>query len=430
MLRARGERWLMVATWHVAAPDKATRLPAAALEQLIAYWLRRPDDRRTLLRMYAAIAAPLEVRPQDWTDRRLAECVVPALRSAFESSRLVGYELDWATLGHGEAPRADPRPAQPSEPPQPAPSRPGRRPPNRPEGDKTWIEISLVDDRDEPIAGIYCRVALPDGAVRLYALDRQGKLHLEDIPPGMCEVEFPDIDGREWNWRGDELGSSNEEPLGPGSSHQVVQGETALRIAVQHGYRRGDTIWDAPENDGLRQLRRSANVLQPGDVVWVPGRKPRVESAATGKGHAFHTILPREHLRVRLEDPEGNPLANVAYRLLFEGGPLAGTTNNSGWIIHDIPVGLRTAKLQLEDRLWSLRIGHIDPVADADSAASSTGAFARFGNLAHHCPRCLGDETLELRVATAAFQYATAGTAEPDDLDPRTREELRQKHRC
>jgi hypothetical protein len=62
----------------------------------------------------------------------------------------------------------------------------------------TWIAIRLAYD-DDPTSGVgHARyeVTLPDGTVRPGRLDRDGNARLDNIPPGTCEVVFPDFDKR------------------------------------------------------------------------------------------------------------------------------------------------------------------------------------------------------------------------------------------
>jgi hypothetical protein len=41
-------------------------------------------------------------------------------------------------------------------------------------------------------------VKLSDGAVASGTLDEKGLARIEGIPPGNCEVTFPDLDGEAW----------------------------------------------------------------------------------------------------------------------------------------------------------------------------------------------------------------------------------------
>jgi hypothetical protein len=62
----------------------------------------------------------------------------------------------------------------------------------------TWIAIRLAYD-DDPSVGVgYARyeLTLPDGTVKTGRLDRDGNARVDQIPPGTCEVVFPDYDKR------------------------------------------------------------------------------------------------------------------------------------------------------------------------------------------------------------------------------------------
>lgn len=56
---------------------------------------------------------------------------------------------------------------------------------------KSWIEILLHDQDDEPVAGEPYRVTLPDGStVAEGTLDDEGKARVDGIDPGECKVTF------------------------------------------------------------------------------------------------------------------------------------------------------------------------------------------------------------------------------------------------
>ncbi len=64
---------------------------------------------------------------------------------------------------------------------------------------KSWIEIHLVDDEGDPVAGERYRVTLPDGStVAEGTTDEKGFAKVTNIDPGTCKVTFPNIDGRAW----------------------------------------------------------------------------------------------------------------------------------------------------------------------------------------------------------------------------------------
>lgn len=60
--------------------------------------------------------------------------------------------------------------------------------------DKTWIEIVLLDLAGAPMGGERYWIALTDGSFREGRLDGAGKARFDGIPPGDCDIRFPDID--------------------------------------------------------------------------------------------------------------------------------------------------------------------------------------------------------------------------------------------
>ncbi len=64
---------------------------------------------------------------------------------------------------------------------------------------KSWIEILLLDEDDNPVAGERYRVTLPDGqTVSEGTTDNDGYAKVSSIDPGNCKITFPELDGRSW----------------------------------------------------------------------------------------------------------------------------------------------------------------------------------------------------------------------------------------
>ncbi|MCY7348885.1 MAG: hypothetical protein LH614_22065, partial [Pyrinomonadaceae bacterium] len=65
---------------------------------------------------------------------------------------------------------------------------------------KSWIEIKLVDELDNPVPGERYRVTLPDGStIAEGTLDEEGFARIENIDPGTCQVTFPRLDDSAWD---------------------------------------------------------------------------------------------------------------------------------------------------------------------------------------------------------------------------------------
>ena len=58
---------------------------------------------------------------------------------------------------------------------------------------KDWIEIELVDDNDEPIPDAEYEITMPDGETRSGTLDSEGKVKIEDVPPGQFVIKYKDL---------------------------------------------------------------------------------------------------------------------------------------------------------------------------------------------------------------------------------------------
>jgi type VI secretion system secreted protein VgrG len=62
----------------------------------------------------------------------------------------------------------------------------------------SWIEIVMVDEDGNPVAGAGYQITLPDGSVDSGTLDEKGFVRLDGIDPGTCQVTFPDLDPNAW----------------------------------------------------------------------------------------------------------------------------------------------------------------------------------------------------------------------------------------
>lgn len=74
------------------------------------------------------------------------------------------------------------------------------KPTDEDEEEKSWIEIELVDEEDNPVPGERYQVTLPDGSVAEGSLDEKGFVHIGGIDPGTCQVTFPNLDKDAWDW--------------------------------------------------------------------------------------------------------------------------------------------------------------------------------------------------------------------------------------
>src|SRR5256885_8819025 len=53
---------------------------------------------------------------------------------------------------------------------------------------RNWIEIELVDEKNQPVPGMTYRITMPDESVAEGTLDEKGLARIEGLEPGTCKV--------------------------------------------------------------------------------------------------------------------------------------------------------------------------------------------------------------------------------------------------
>lgn len=210
----------------------------------------------------------------------------------------------------------------------------------------------------------------------------------------------------------------------------VRRGECVSSIAFENGYYPG-TLWEAPENDDLRELRGDPNVLREGDRLFLPDKDPKTTPCETGKRHRFTRRGVPARLRVQLMNG-AEPRKNAAFHLRIDGGsPIEGATDGDGLIDLPIPPNARRGLLVLDEdgSEIELSLGVLDPMAD-DASSKETGLGGpgvrqRLANMGFL--RSLEAPDADMPAAIAMFQRAF-GIEPSGILDDETVEKLLQKH--
>jgi hypothetical protein len=171
-----------------AVVDKAWRLPMSASN------FANPLTRREMQSLYQAVGGTLGSSP-DLSSRAMQTQVVNRINAALSRGQMVAFRRRAdASVANAGTPGTGATPA-PAPPPPPRSADSGG---SGPEPEKTWIEIQLVDEEGNPVAGERYILKITDGSIREGTLDASGKVSVRGIDPGTCTVRFPDLDAREY----------------------------------------------------------------------------------------------------------------------------------------------------------------------------------------------------------------------------------------
>lgn len=102
-----------------------------------------------------------------------------------------------------------------------------------------WIEIQLIDDKDQPMVNEPYWIVVPDGSTRKGELDENGFARITDILPGDCVVKFPDIDQSDWDLTAQEGPMAAEKPAGTAWLELELRDDTGKPVA-------GEPFWVKP----------------------------------------------------------------------------------------------------------------------------------------------------------------------------------------
>ncbi len=217
----------------------------------------------------------------------------------------------------------------------------------------------------------------------------------------------------------------------------VRQGDYLTKLAYVHGFAAAE-VWDHPKNHELKALRDDMDVLCPGDLLYIPAEPPAALPLASQSANAYRTTAPRIGVSVAFVH-DGAPLANAAYRVEGLAAELGGTSDGSGKVSFEVPVGVRQVRVLFPEAnvAFPVRVGDLDPVDER------SGLRTRLAQLGFYpvdwlaalveAPDPDGDGAEEAteealdRFAVAAFQEAH-GLAATGEIDDATRAALVERH--
>lgn len=180
----------------------------------------------------------------------------------------------------------------------------------------------------------------------------------------------------------------------------VRQGDYVAKIADALGCSE-DEIWKHDKNKGLIDDGRSAEVLAPGDVVYVPERTAEPAKFKLLSENRYQGAVATMTVRVAFK-VDGEPRANKRFKVFDLGEPIEGASDGDGIAVFDVPTSARSVRVVFEEphAAYQINVGFIDP------ARESSGAFERLRQLGYFSLDTTPDEVSgeDLRGAIASFQ--------------------------
>jgi hypothetical protein len=226
---------------------------------------------------------------------------------------------------------------------------------------------------------------------------------------------------------GDAATPPNELKTPPMPPYVVRQGDYLAKLAHQFGFD-ADDVWNDPANGALRELRKTPDVLYPGDVLQLPVAKPESQSLVGGSGNAYAASIPCVEVILVLRDDTGNLLPSEPCEI--EGcGPPDGpappptSSDGDGKITLAVPVTQREVTIHLPRKNVTLQVlvGDLDPIEE------TSGVQKRLQNLGYGDWSEADEEDETLAGATRAFQK-DAGLEPTGTLDDELRQALLRRH--
>jgi Putative peptidoglycan binding domain len=204
-------------------------------------------------------------------------------------------------------------------------------------------------------------------------------------------------------------------------NYQVKQGDCISSIAFENGFF-PDTIWNHPGNAELKKKREDPNVLMPGDLVFVPDKRPKEVSEPTNQVHKFKCKNTPEKFKLQLMIG-GEPRVGEEYELEIGDLKFSGKTDSQGRIEQSIPPNAKKGKLLLAkgEEVYQLQLGNLNPSDEI------TGAQGRLWNLGLYFGAIDGKMSDELEEAILEFQVSR--NIEPDgELNQATKDALEKAY--
>jgi len=209
------------------------------------------------------------------------------------------------------------------------------------------------------------------------------------------------------------------------SSYTIQQGDHLSSIAKTYGFRSYTVIWNHAQNAALKKKRVNPNVLFPGDVLFIPDKKPKDEDGETTAVHLFRLNVPKLKLRVVIRGRDSKPIPNANCELEIDGAKQQLQADGDGLVEKPIPATATGGTLRVPDFQIEapIKIGHLDPIDE------QSGLTGRLANLGYYRGDLQNVDPDELASAIEEFQCDQKITVD-GKFGPQTMAKLKEVHGC
>jgi hypothetical protein len=189
--------------------------------------------------------------------------------------------------------------------------------------------------------------------------------------------------------------------------HTVQQGETLLGLAAKNGLDSWQDIVNASENASIKDTLTDPGIVKDGISLFIPNRTLKQDPKPVDATHPYKVKRPTAWLRLAVKDAAGAALKDKKYELSVDSKVTSGTIPADGVIelLVSVYASDGTLTVWLDDKtteVWSLRIGHMNPIDD------ETGVTSRLANLGFDC----GDLASSVRAFQERVGLETTGTVD------------------
>ncbi len=200
----------------------------------------------------------------------------------------------------------------------------------------------------------------------------------------------------------------------------VNRGDSIPSLAHDNGHF-WETLWNHGDNAALKALRKTPNILMPGDEVFVPEIRLKEVHKGTDSTHKFVRRGVPAKIRIQLM-MLGEPRKNEKYTLVIDGVSTEGTADGQGIVEAFITPNAKGGKLILVSTGEEIpvELGHLNPIDTV------SGVRQRLSNLGFECTD--GEELDDQAQSAIRLFQAAQGLEKTGKIDSTTRSRIHELH--